>query len=101
MTVALMCNADGSEKGEPFIIDHAKKPRCFQKKTGDQLGFYYRIKVKAWMTDVLFREWLSEPDNDMRAQKRNIVLLPDNVSTHTTQGMELESVTVVFLPPVS
>ena len=39
VTDALMCNTDGSDKREPFIIGHAKKPRCFQKKTGDQLGF--------------------------------------------------------------
>lgn len=99
VTVALMCNADGSDKREPFIIGHAKKPRCFQKKTGDQLGFYYRSNLKAWMTGVLFREWLCELDNDMRAQKRNIVLLLDNASAHTAHGMELKSVTVVFLPP--
>lgn len=99
VTVALMCNADGSDKREPFIIGHAKKPRCFQKKTGDQLGFYYRSNLKAWMTGVLFREWLCELDNDMRAQKRNIVLLLDNASAHTTHDMELKSVTVVFLPP--
>nr|CCA19907.1 hypothetical protein TRIADDRAFT_5525 [Albugo laibachii Nc14] len=99
VTVALMCNADGSDKHEPFIIVHAKKPRCFQKKTGYQVGFYYRSIFKAWMTGFLFLEWLCELDNDMRAQKRNIVLLLDNASAHTAHGMELKSVIVVFLPP--
>ena len=51
------------------------------------------------MTNVLFRELIGELDNDMRAQTQNIVLLLDNASGNTNQGMELNSVTVVFLPP--
>nr|CCA18681.1 conserved hypothetical protein [Albugo laibachii Nc14] len=53
----------------------------------------------AWITDVLFRDWLCKLDNDMRAQKCNIVLLLDNASAHTADSMELKSVTVVFLAP--
>lgn len=41
LTYALTTNADGSEKLPPFIIGKAHKPRAFNKKTGDQLGFYY------------------------------------------------------------
>ncbi|KAE9347551.1 hypothetical protein PR003_g6874 [Phytophthora rubi] len=56
VTVALTCNADGSDMREPFIIGHANKPRCFKKKSGNDLGFYYRSNKKAWMTSVLFVE---------------------------------------------
>nr|CCA27075.1 hypothetical protein TRIADDRAFT_5525 [Albugo laibachii Nc14] len=55
VTVALTCNADGLDKCEPFIIGYANKYRCFQKKSGDQLGFYYRSNLKAWMNSVLFQ----------------------------------------------
>ena len=51
------------------------------------------------MTGVLFREWLHYLDNDMRAQKRNIVILLDNSSAHTAHDIRLKSVKVVFLPP--
>jgi hypothetical protein len=39
-------NADGSETLPSFFIGHAKKPRCFERKTGKQLGFYYRSNKK-------------------------------------------------------
>jgi hypothetical protein len=34
-------NADGSEKLPPFIIGKAYKSWAFQKKTEQELGFYY------------------------------------------------------------
>nr|CCA27684.1 putative CENPB/ARS binding proteinlike protein [Albugo laibachii Nc14] len=99
VTVALTCNAEGSDKCEPFIIGHANKPRCFQKKSGDQLGFYFRNNLKAWMTGALFQEWLQEFDDDMGSQRRNVVLILDNALAHTVYNMELQSVTAVpFLP---
>ena len=48
LTLAFTANADGSDKLPPFFIGHAFKPRCFNKKTGEQLGFYYRNNTKAW-----------------------------------------------------
>ncbi|RAW28578.1 hypothetical protein PC110_g15044, partial [Phytophthora cactorum] len=70
VTVALTCNADGSDMREPFIIGHAMKPRCFEKKSGADLGFYYRSNNKALMASVIFREWLHELDVDMEQQRR-------------------------------
>ena len=42
ITLALTANANRSLKLPPFCIGHAQKPRCFNRKTGEQLGFYYR-----------------------------------------------------------
>ena len=50
------------------------------------------------MTDVLFQEWLQEFDDDMRLNG-NVVIILDNALSHILYGMELQSVTVVFLPP--
>ncbi|CAG8566760.1 3014_t:CDS:2 [Dentiscutata heterogama] len=47
LTIALTSNADGTHKLWPFIIGHVNKPRCFKKKTGEQLGFYYRNNQRA------------------------------------------------------
>lgn len=55
LTIALTSNADGTHKLQPFIIGHATKPRCFKKKTGEELGFYYRNNQKAWMTAKFFQ----------------------------------------------
>lgn len=75
-------NADGSEKLPPFVIGKAERPRAFDKKTGDQLGFYYRSNAKAWMTVALYRDWLLSWDSELRAAKRHVILLQDNFSGH-------------------
>jgi hypothetical protein len=56
ISVGLACNADSSEKLEPFFIGRARKPWCFKKQTPEQYGFYYQNNKKAWMTTVLFEE---------------------------------------------
>ena len=56
LTYAFTVNADGSEPQEPFVIGKAEKPRPFNKKSGEELGFVYRWNAKAWMKGDLFRE---------------------------------------------
>ena len=51
LTYAFTSNADGSEKLQPFIITEAAPPQAFNKKTGEQLGFYYWNNAKAWSMD--------------------------------------------------
>ena len=58
ITLCLTSYADGTDKLELLIIGHFEKPRCFQRMSGKQLGFYYRSNKKAWMTRELFQEWL-------------------------------------------
>ena len=47
LTIAFTCNVTGTERFVPFFIDHANKPRCFNKKTGEELGFFYSYNKKA------------------------------------------------------
>jgi hypothetical protein len=82
ITYALTTNADGSEKLPPFVIGKAERPRAFNKKYGAQLGFLYRNNAKAWMTTVLYQEWLRDVDRDMRQAGRHILLLQDNFKGH-------------------
>jgi len=56
ITILFGCNANGSEKLLLFFIGKAAGPRCFRKKTGKELGFYYRNNKTAWITSVLFEE---------------------------------------------
>ncbi|OWY96640.1 CENPB protein Homeodomainlike, partial [Phytophthora megakarya] len=85
ITVALACNADGSDMREPLFIGHANKPR-------------YRNNKKAWMTAVLYREWLVAFDQEMVAVGRKALLLIDNASSHIISAMDLGEVTVEYLP---
>ena len=82
LTYAFTTNADGSEKLCPFIIGKAKSPRAFNKKTGSQLGFYYRNNAKAWMTTDLYQEFLHQWDCDLEKSGRKVLLLQDNFSGH-------------------
>ena len=82
LTYALASNATGSEKLPPFIISKAARPRAFNKKTGTQLGFYYRNNAKAWMTAQLYQDWIQQWDRELQAKGREVILFQDNFSGH-------------------
>ena len=56
ISILFGCNASGTEKLPLFFIGKYAKPRCFRKRTGKELGFYYRNNKKAWMTAAFFEE---------------------------------------------
>lgn len=99
ITIAFTANADGSDKLDPFFIGHAKNPRCFGKKSAAEHGFVYNHNKKAWMTGVLFQEWLVGVDKVMKQANRKILLLLDNAPSHRIDDMTLTHVEVLFLPP--
>jgi uncharacterized protein GlcG (DUF336 family) len=69
ITIAVTANADGSEKLPLLIIGKYAKPRAFQKKTGAQLGFEYYSNQRAWMTSVIFEDWIKKFDQKMKNKK--------------------------------
>ena len=95
MTVLLCCSAAG-EKLHPLVIRRSQTPRCFRGYTGS-LPVTYKANRRAWMTKDMFSEWLYALNNKMRAQKRSILLLLDNCSTHP--NIKLSNIKLVFLPP--
>jgi DDE superfamily endonuclease/Tc5 transposase DNA-binding domain len=96
ITIAFTCNADGSDRFKPLFIGHAAKPRCFERKTGEQHGFWYFNNKKAWMTGVYFQKYLQQFDYYV---KRPVLLLIDNAPSHITEGLQLRYVKVMCLPP--
>ena len=97
ISVALCCNANGSDKVAPLVIGKYANPRFFKHIDKSKLGVTYRSNKKAWMTGALFQEWLKFFDQRMRG--RNIVLLRDNATSHVTDNIALQSVRILFLPP--
>ena len=77
LTYALTTNADGSEKLPPIMIGKAYRPWAFNKKTGEQLGFYYWNNAKAWMTSSLYEEWIKQWDRELTQRQWWILLLQD------------------------
>lgn len=95
---ALLCtNSTGTDKLKPLIIGKFGKPRCF--KGVQHLPCEYRHNTKAWMTSVVFEEWLLCLERRMKAEKRRILLIIDNCSSHNCVPRHLEHVKVLFLPP--
>lgn len=48
------CKINGTRKVPTMFIGKIKKLRCFNKMTGEQLGFGYNFSAKAWMKSVFF-----------------------------------------------
>jgi hypothetical protein len=98
LTVALCTNADGSDKRKPLVIGKSKKPRCFGRNFDPNVYVTYRSNSKAWMTGIIFQEWLQNFNIAMKLHQRHVLLLLDNAGSHTEPPC-LSNVTVKFLPP--
>lgn len=101
LTLLVCSNATGSEKFPLLFIGKANKPRCFNKKSGAELGFDYFFNKNAWMTMVIFFDWLKRFDAFIaRTPGRRVLLLLDNFCGHGSPDClpELCSVEVKFLP---
>ena len=59
----------------------------------------YRHNAKAWMTSLLFQDYLKDFDKDMRKKGRKVILLLDNAASHSPGDVKLTNVHLEFLPP--
>jgi hypothetical protein len=59
VTTFFITNETGTEKEEVVFIGKAKKPWCFKRKMPKMMGFAYWNNRKAWMTAVIFEEWVT------------------------------------------
>ena len=96
ITIAVTCNATGTDMFELLILGHAAKPRCFKKKTGKELGFFYLSNKKAWMTGDFFQQYLRRLNTHVNCK---VLLLIDNAPSHIWQDSEYPNFEIVALPP--
>ena len=96
LSVLLCSNMDGSDFLKPLVIGKYEKPRCF--KGVNSLPVIYRANKRAWMTSVIFTEWLRIVDRQMVSQKRSILMFVDNCAAHPPID-KLRAVKLAFLPP--
>lgn len=96
ITVMLATNMTGTDKLKLFVIGKASKPRCF--KGIKSLPVSYSADKKAWMTEILYGNWLRQLDHKLHCQNRKIVLIVDNCTAHGVIK-DLKAITVEFLPP--
>ena len=79
-------------------MQEQKGPAVSEKDFDPNVYVTYRHNSKAWMTSVVFTDWLKDFDRSMIQQKRKVLLLLDNAASHKVPE-DLENVQVHFLPP--
>ncbi|KAH1256564.1 CENP-B 2 [Glycine max] len=97
LMVVICCNEDGSEKIPLWIIGKYAKPRCFKNVNMNSLDCQYQANKKAWMTSVLFDEYVCSFDQMMHG--RRVLLVVDNCPAHPRNIEGLRNVELFFLPP--
>jgi hypothetical protein len=98
ITLLFCANMSGNDKRKLLFIGNAQRPRCFVNVNTNNLPVVYAGNRKAWMVSELWKNWLTKFDKQMVREKRKILLLVDNVSTHKIP-VELKAIELAFLPP--
>ncbi|CUS10028.1 unnamed protein product [Tuber aestivum] len=100
LTYGFCVNGTGTDKREALVLGHARRPRCFGKRSVRSLGYDYYFNKKAWMTRTIWLEWVKRFDEDMERQNRQVILLIDNCSAHIEPiDYSLKAIRLEFLPP--
>lgn len=99
ITIGVCTNADGTDRLPLLVIGKSKMPRCFKGINLTNLGITYFNNTAAWMTALIFREWIADWDKKLRVRGRKILLLVDNMSGHSIDHLCLTHIEVMFLPP--
>jgi uncharacterized protein YeeX (DUF496 family) len=99
LNVLFCCSATG-EKLEPLVIGNVARPRVFKEQCIDtkHLPVKWHFNKKAWMTQEIFEEWLTDLNRMMKKENQKILLLVDNATSDRGTNV-MSNVTVKFLPP--
>ncbi|GAV09616.1 hypothetical protein RvY_19121 [Ramazzottius varieornatus] len=92
----------GGRKLPLWIINTSAQPRSFERNAvfninSDDYGFNYSYNKTAWMTTVIFEEYLDWLNALMVKEERHILLLVDNFSGHNVASRP--NIELRFLPP--
>ena len=77
-----------------LLIGKSDNPRCFENIKPKPVE--YKFNNKAWMTSVIFEDWLFKLNRQYRQIKRTIIIFIDNCTVHTVP--QLSNIKVIFLP---
>ncbi|KAK8260580.1 hypothetical protein V6Z11_D13G129900 [Gossypium hirsutum] len=80
LIVVVCCNGNGSDKVPLWVIGKFANLRCFKHMNIDNLNYHYRANKKAWMTGLLFQDFVCWFDAKMTGRK--VLLIVDNCSAH-------------------
>lgn len=97
LTLILACNMDGSDKRNVRVIGKCMNSQIF--KGVKYLPVDYRFNKKSFLTTSIFEDWLREFNEDMKHQKRNVLLILENCHAHKVT-VKLDSVRLLYLPQI-
>ncbi|KAK8787252.1 hypothetical protein V5799_022974 [Amblyomma americanum] len=95
LTVFLCSNMDGSDKRVPLVIGRSDRPRCFQGSKC--VPIKYVSHPKAWMTPLVFCNWLCDFNAHMAEQSRSVCLLVSRCAAHVTGDLALSNVRLCYV----
>ncbi|XP_035824743.1 tigger transposable element-derived protein 6 [Aplysia californica] len=96
ITILCAANMDGTDKLPLLTIGKFEKPRCL--KNIRTYPVTYRHNKKAWMTSVLFEEWVRKLDHRFLLAGRSVALIVDKCSAHPNLK-DLRAIKLYYLPP--
>lgn len=113
LTLLFCANASGDCKIKPLLVYHSENPRAFMKNKviKGTLPVLWRANTKAWVTRILFTDWLLHifapavkkylTDNNLPLK---CLLLMDNAPAHPPDmeaelPPEFDFIKIKFLPP--
>ncbi|UYV84264.1 hypothetical protein LAZ67_X001696 [Cordylochernes scorpioides] len=113
LTLLLCANASGDLKVKPLLVYHSENPRAFKKHKvqKSQLNVLWKSNTKAWVTRLLFVEWINEafgPAVKKYLSEKKLplraLLVMDNAPAHPPSLKdhlldEFKFIEVRFLPP--
>jgi len=102
LTWAFCCNGDGSDKLPLWVIGKYKNPHCFKNVNLGSMGCTYQSNAKAYMTQIIFLEWLNA--FDLHVANCKVLSVFDNYNAHVPleelpARIQLRNAHVLYLPP--
>ncbi|XP_064090690.1 tigger transposable element-derived protein 1-like [Macrobrachium nipponense] len=112
LTLLFCANASGDCKVKPLLVYHSENPRAFKKNNVQKklLHVMWRSNTKAWVTRILFVEWMNEgfgPEVKKCLREKDLpfkaLLVMDNAPAHPPSVEEdlldeFKFIKVKFLP---
>ncbi|KAH8029854.1 hypothetical protein HPB51_004889 [Rhipicephalus microplus] len=95
LTVFLCSNMDGSDKRPPLVVGKSDRPKCFQGSK--RIPIKYVSHPKAWMTSLLFCNWLCDFNASMVEQGRSVCLLVSRCAAHAIGELSLSNVRLCYV----
>lgn len=93
----MLCASVTGKKFKPLVIGKNENPRCFKNINIRSLSVHYYFNNKAWMNSYIFEDYLKTLNQQMKRQKRNILLFIDNALSHP--NVQLSNIKLQFLSP--